>query len=866
MRAHFPRLSLALLLGSALTARAALAQQPLYPAHHVPTAFGEPWSVALGDLDGDGALDAVAAEALTPGYLSIHPGGGPELLGAPSSIKVGGRPFEVVLADFDGDGALDALTRNDASEDLSALFGDGSGGFGPEQRLDAEGFLGSIAVGDLDGDGFPDAVCAVDLDQGNQALCSFASDGLGAFGAKTCTGAIGLGLRLNLGHADQDGQLDALHTSSSGIALSFGDGQGGFAPQVDFLAPGTAYQFAELLDMDGDGNADIAALGDSGSASIYAFGKGNGAGGFAPFVTTTKSGGSGRAVSGDLDGDGAFDFAQIGADSTIALLFGDGAGGLAGESALLGGFTNEWVALGDLEGDGDVDLVGALRNAQSLVVVSADGPGVFPGPVLSAVGGEAVALADLDGDGALDAVGTHFELGLRALGGDGSGVFVDAGPAGAGPGDISHARLALTDLDGDGVADAIGIANNAHLTRWLGLPGGGFGGGAQFALDSGSNDMALGDLDGDGFLDVAASNFFASPFSTTTSSLATVRGSFTTGFFGLQTLELGDQLTGVELGDLDQDGALDAIATNGYGQQALVLFGDGAGGLSLSGSQQLVVGGTADVQAADADGDGDLDLWVSVGSGFPVPASTRGIDLLLGDGLGQFAAPISFPANLNAGQLELGDVTGDGHLDAVVVDFGLERVRVFVGDGNAGFSLSPFFSAKGELHLADLDADGRLDLLSSDLGALRTHFGQRALPAGVFALGTGTPGCLGFQSLGVTGEPKLGNADFGFTLTGASPQGAGTLFLGSAADLAGSSLFDLLVHIDLAASSFLLGLPIAADGEGGAHLALPLPNQQALFGQGIAAQVLWPWPSHASCDPSLTGSSTSASSFFVILN
>jgi hypothetical protein len=163
------------------------------------------------------------------------------------------------------------------------------------------------------------------------------------------------------------------------------------------------------------------------------------------------------------------------------------------------------LLVGDLDGDGDADAVveatapasGALghvyRNAAGLLE-PAPGPGL-PGPVL--------ALADLDGDGALDVVGVGrvMPFWLVWLKGRGDATFEP--PAALGAGTSLPERVEAGDVDGNGWTDlvSVGPGNSVGIIRNLG--GGAFSTSTMQAGTGAWNDLALGDLDGDGDLDVA---------------------------------------------------------------------------------------------------------------------------------------------------------------------------------------------------------------------------------------------------------------------------------------------------------------------------------------------------------------------------
>lgn len=160
-----------------------------------------PMDVVAADLDGDGKLDlasvelwsnrlsvflgngdgtfasAVAYSAASPaslvaarlrpnGPLDLVPSGGPVLLGdgkgafAPSTgdFAPGLYPMDVAAADLDGDGAVDLVFPNDATDHVTVLRGDGTGGFPNPTTLATGRLPGVVRIADLNGDAHPDLV------------------------------------------------------------------------------------------------------------------------------------------------------------------------------------------------------------------------------------------------------------------------------------------------------------------------------------------------------------------------------------------------------------------------------------------------------------------------------------------------------------------------------------------------------------------------------------------------------------------------------------------------------------------------------------------------------------------------------------
>ncbi|GJM22035.1 MAG: hypothetical protein DHS20C15_19500 [Planctomycetota bacterium] len=170
--------------------------------------------------------------------------------------------------------------------------------------------------------------------------------------------------------------------------------------------------------------------------------------------------------------------------------------------------------------------------------------------------------------------------------------------------------------------------------------------------------------------------------------------------------------------DYDGDLDLDLFALN-Y-DQVKQLYRNDAGALVLDDTLPAALLGAEKakgVDIGDVDGDGDLDVVVA-------NAHTDPNRVYLNQGgaqagtEGAFAAPIDFPAQdtAHAYDVALGDLDGDGQLDAVFVNwFAANQLYFGLGDGtfllDAASPVGQGADASRQVDLVDLELDGDLDIV-----------------------------------------------------------------------------------------------------------------------------------------------------------
>ena len=268
-----------------------------------------------------------------------------------------------------------------------------------------------------------------------------------------------------------------------------------------------------------------------------------------------------------------------------------------------------------------------------------------------------------------------------------------------------------------------------------------------------TNNIALGDLDGDGDLDAVFSNMHDNDSRV---YLNDGRGQFT----ATEQL-LTQQGHGVDLGDLDADGDLDICITCAeYGFDLMVYLNDGKANFTISPQNlgdSLLAGNS--VELYDIDTDGDLDavvvyyrqdniIYLNDGQGkftrsdltFPTGASWADLDsdgdvdilhrepevgfkTLLNDGTGRFVEHWSkTDSALNRGGVGLGDIDGDGDADAVVAFLDQSEHRfstVWYNDGTGRFNESDTklpLTRYARLAIGDLNGDGYADVFLNNFG------------------------------------------------------------------------------------------------------------------------------------------------------
>ena len=229
-----------------------------------------------------------------------------------------------------------------------------------------------IAPGDFDGDGKADLM-AVRVDG---VLKLYRGDGAGGFldyaGTTIGTGWAVFKTVLAAGDFSGDLKPDLLAVSTDGLLYLYrGNGSGGWlAPRTLIGSGWSTMRFVfSPGDFSGDGFSDVFAVLPDGRVRVY---DGNGKGGWKGTLAFVASGfatASRMFSPGDFDGDGFADMVALGPDGTVKLYSGNGANGwLDAAGTTIGeGWTGitGFTGRGDITGDGGTDLF-VLRTGSQL--------------------------------------------------------------------------------------------------------------------------------------------------------------------------------------------------------------------------------------------------------------------------------------------------------------------------------------------------------------------------------------------------------------------------------------------------------------------------------------------------------------------
>jgi len=662
------------------------------------------FSVAIGDLNGDGKPDLVIA---APGAsLNIFMGNGDGTFN-PSAMTLGAlveaqAQVSVALADLNGDGKLDLVIAPCVSAQgvygVGIALGNGNGGFQTPVVYAAvlpgfysgAGLIDMVATGDLNGDGIPDIVTS--------AGTILFGDGKGGVASRSDYASNGAG-SVMLGDFDGDGKTDILfgngnvaylsgNAGDTSLTVMFGAGGGVFAgalvsgqplPQSGFTYAGPlppAFEALVSADFNGDGIPDLGFVNmiqtsDSGGNVQLTTLAGRGNGQFSPGSTQTFAVSQPfyveSAVTADFNHDGKPDIAVLlwvyPTGGVVQIFPGKGDGTFGAPSIMTSPGENVLsIASADVNGDGIPDLIVTSDEGEGAVqVFLGKGDGTFGPPVFS-LGAIApsIAFGDFNGDGRLDmAVASEGESSVGVLLGHGDGTFANAivtalpGPAFGFAND-----MAVADFDGDGKLDlavSLGVEGEASAVQEVVVLSG--KGDGTFPVSHVSPGAIAGfvaaDVNGDKIPDligVTNPNLELS-FPGIAGTLSVRLGNGDGTFQPDDVILPGSAPSVLVVADLNRDGSPDiATLSGGTGVVALLNLSQAPPALTVVSAASLAAGPLAPNEIVSAFGEGILAAGQTASGSPAVPTTLAGVTVSVKDSAGvSQLAPLYFvsPSQVN---------------------------------------------------------------------------------------------------------------------------------------------------------------------------------------------------------------------------
>ncbi len=731
----------------------------------------ESYSVAIGDVDGDGKADLVIANTggntlsvlrNTSNSGSISAGS----FAAKVDFSVGTNTlYQIALVDLDGDGKLDLAVTNGGSSSISILRNTSTVGsissssFAAKVDFTTGNFPIALAAGDLDGDGKLDLV-----------VCNHFSTLISVLRNKSTVGSITsssfepkvdftvgnqpISAAVNDLDGDNKPEIIVANSSSDNITVfrnisSIGSlTSQSFASGENFALGSSPYSIA-VGDLDGDTKPDLAVV-NAGSNSISILRNTSTLGSissssFAGKVDFTTGNVPFAVAIGDLDGDSKPDLAVVNRDSnSLSLLRNASSSGSITSSSFEPkvdftiNSTPVSVAVGDLDGDGKADIalsysnssiVSVLRNIVLPPTISSFAP-------LSAKPGDAVTITGTNFNTTTTNNVVFFGATKATVTAATATSLTVTVPIGA-----TYAPITVLNTGLGLIAQSPSSFNSIYSPSKLTFANSDFEPKVDFATGNRPSALTTGDFDGDGYPDIAVVNS-----SDNNVSIFRNTGNGTAiGFANKIDFATDNTPVSIQSGDFDGDGKLDLAIVNSSSNSISILRNNGSSGtISFETKQDYITqSNPGQIKIGDLDGDGKLDLVINEfgNNSFSIFRNTSNVGVIT------FASSntLSTGAGSNPSALALGDVNGDGKLDIAITNFGASKLALYRNTSSVNtlsFVLDNSYDTQSfplSIVIGDLDQDGKADIAISNTNSNTVSFYKNTGTSAIISFADGQP-------------------------------------------------------------------------------------------------------------------------------
>ena len=684
-----------------------------------------PYYVSAGDIDGDGKPDIVTTN-ITASKATIYRNTGS--LGNTSfadaiEFEVEYSPSGLALNDLDGDGKLD-LAVGAADHLFSALKNisqSGSISLAPRVNYVAGQFIGdnTTAIGDINGDGKPDPAIVREVggsvsifinDVKPEPFIASFSPTVGASGTVvTITG----------------------NNFTNVTEVSFGG-----IPASSFTV-NSSTDITATVGAGASGNVSVTNNYGTGVHPGFSFGL--------PPVITSFSPGTG-ALGSAVTINGSYFNPDINSNTVY---FGGVKASVSSATA-----TTLTVAAPPGISPKPISVTSNALTGYSarpfMITYPGAGPVFYPGsfaPRFDRSNGGSCKVGDIDGDGKPDLVMSRangISIGRNTSTVDNLSFASNVDF----PTSTGSSRNSIADFDGDGKLDVAGFnfdVNSISVLRNTSSPGSvSFAPKFDYSLgfDTRPQDITTGDLDLDGRPDIIVANYYVH-------TISVFRNLSTPGYLLFDTridFFVDGYPTGVSVGDLDGDGKPEiAASVNGSDVSSVFRNTSIVGTISFAAKIDFTVAAwPTHVQFGDLDGDGKMEMVVANGNSFSMSVFRNTSSA----GNISFAPRNDFSTGELPSYIQIADLDGDGKPELTTYDRSSHNIAVFKNictTGNIAFNSKVDYAMGGDPYTGDtgdMDGDGKLDIVTHQIGGtnsiLRNLVGGATVSVAVCANSTTT--------------------------------------------------------------------------------------------------------------------------------